>query len=171
MVVSSRVARGQPRHMPSNYITKDGLEKLKQELEELKTVKRLEIAEKLQRSIAFGDLSENAEYQEAKEEQAFLEGRIDELEAAVESAVIIETNHNNGSRVVSIGSKVVVEQTNPPGPKSTFVIVGSEEASPSEGRISNASPIGMMLLGHGVEETVSARTPAGVKQYRIVSIE
>jgi len=98
--------------MPANYITREGLGKLKNELEELKTTKRQEIAEKLQRSIAFGDLSENAEYQEAKEEQAFLEGRISELEDAVESAIIIDTNSNShGVRVVSLGSKVVIERT------------------------------------------------------------
>lgn len=158
--------------MPANYITREGLEKLKNELEELKTTKRQEIAEKLQSSIAFGDLSENAEYQEAKEEQAFLEGRINELETAVESAIIIDTNYNNhGLKVVSLGSRVVIEQINPSGPKSTFVIVGSEEASPTEGRISNASPIGTVLLGHKEGELVSAKTPGGVKNYKILKIE
>ncbi len=158
--------------MPANYITREGLEKLKHELEELKTTKRKEIAEKLQRSIAFGDLSENAEYQEAKEEQAFLEGRISELEAAAESAIIIDTNSNShGVRVVSLGSKVIIEPTSPSGPKATFVIVGSEEAAPSEGRISNASPIGMVLLGHKEGEAVSAKTPGGVRNYKILKIE
>ncbi|KKR46143.1 MAG: Transcription elongation factor GreA [Parcubacteria group bacterium GW2011_GWA2_40_8] len=158
--------------MPANYITREGLGKLKNELEELKTTKRQEIAEKLQRSIAFGDLSENAEYQEAKEEQAFLEGRISELEDAVESAIIIDTNSNShGVRVVSLGSKIVIEPTNPAGPKTTFIIVGSEEAAPSEGRISNASPIGMVLLGHKEGEMVSAKTPGGVRNYKILKIE
>lgn len=160
--------------MPTNYITKAGLSRLKKELEELKTTKRLEIAEKLQRSIAFGDLSENAEYQEAKEEQAFLEGRIEELEAALENAAIIDDKQRpslGGPRVVSLGSTVVVEPVNPSGPKMKFTIVGSEEALPSEGRISNASPLGMVLLGHKSGDVVAAHTPGGQKQYKIANIE
>ena len=156
----------------AEYLSAEALEKLKQEVHMLKTAKRQEIAARLEHAKSLGDLSENAEYQEAKEEQAFLEGRISELEDAVESAIIIDTNSNShGVRVVSLGSKIVIEPTNHAGPKTTFIIVGSEEAAPSEGRISNASPIGMVLLGHKEGEMVSAKTPGGVRNYKILKIE
>lgn len=149
------------------YVTKEGLVRLKKELEELKTVKRKELAEKLQRSTAYGDLSENAEYQEAKEEQAFMEGRIAELEAMVEQTEIIAP-HSGGE--VAIGSTVIVEREDHRSKQQTFTIVGFEEARPEEGKISNESPVGKALLGRKPGQVVEVLAPAGKAKWRIVAV-
>ena len=154
----------------TKYITKEGLEKLKQELDYLKTTKRKEIAERLKQAIAFGDLSENAAYHEAKEAQAFMEGRILELEEIVRNAVIISNGKNKDA--VNIGSTVALEMVAcDKKEKFKFTIVGMQEANPSEGKISNESPLGKTLLGRKNGETVEVETPTGKIKYKILKIE
>ncbi len=148
----------------SEYLSEAGLEKLKQELHELKITKRQEIATRLEHAKTLGDLSENAEYQEAKEEQSLVESQIMEFEEKIREAVVIKGHRTD---VVSIGSSARVGSG---GVENTYTIVGSEEASPAEGRISNESPMGKAFLGHKVGDDVEVRTPGGVMVYRIVEI-
>lgn len=147
------------------YLTHDGLEKLKQELKELKTVKRKEIAHRIQEAKELGDLSENAEYTEAKTEQGFAEGRIIEIENILKNAVVIEDAKS--SLEVRVGSTVEFECE---GKVSKYTIVGFNEANPSAGLISNESPIGQGLLGHRVGEVVEVSLPKGIVNYKIISI-
>ncbi len=147
------------------YLSKDGLEKLRAELDEMTSVKRPEVAQRIHDAKEHGDLSENAEYEDAKNEQAFVEGRIQTLEALIKNATIIDENHSTDH--VQIGSTVAVES---PDGKETFTIVGSTEARPNEGRISNESPVGRALLGKKKGEKVLVRVPAGDFTYKIVSI-
>lgn len=148
------------------YLTREGLEKLKKELEYLKTIKRKEIAKALEKAISFGDLTENAAYQEAKEAQAFLEGRILELEDIIEKAVIISNQKKKD--IVQIGSIVTVKSD---GEKEKFQIVGPEEAKPLEGKISYQSPLGKSLLNKKSGEEVEVITPQGKIKYKILKIE
>jgi len=152
----------------NKYLTKQGLKKLQEELAELTTTKRQELAEKLQHAIGQGDLSENAEYQEAKEEQAFLEGRVREVENILSKAIIIESGRK--SSTVKIGSTVEIERVGAKR-KETFTIVGAEEADPFEGRISHQSPLGMALIGHRAGDTVSAATPAGPAKWKLKKLK
>ena len=147
------------------YLSRDGLEKLRAELEEMTSVKRPEVAQRIHDAKEHGDLSENAEYEDAKNEQAFVEGRIQTLEALIKNATIIDENHSTDH--VQIGSTVEVES--PDGAES-FTIVGSTEARPNEGRISNESPVGRALLGRKKGEKVVVKVPAGDFTYKIVSI-
>jgi transcription elongation factor GreA len=147
------------------YLSRDGLEKLRHELDEMVSVKRPEVANRIHDAKEHGDLSENAEYEEAKNEQAFVEGRIQQLEALIKNATIIDENHSTDH--VQIGSTVEVES--PDGAES-FMIVGSTEARPNEGRISNESPVGRALLGRKKGEKVVVKVPAGDFTYKIVSI-
>lgn len=147
------------------YISKEGLEQLKKELGELK-LKRQEIAERLEDAKALGDLSENMEYIQAKEAQAFNEGKVLELEEVLRNAVVISKNGENS--IVQIGGSVEVSVH---GEKQIFTIVGSEEANPSSGKISNESPLGRAFLGRKVGETVLAETPRGKISYKILSIK
>ena len=147
------------------YLSKDGLEKLRGELEEMIGVKRPEVAQRIHDAKEHGDLSENAEYEDAKNEQAFVEGRIQTLEAIIKNATIIDEKHSTDH--VQIGSTVSVES---PDGKETFTIVGSAEAKPTEGRISNESPVGRALLGKKKGEKVIVRVPAGDFTYKIVTI-
>jgi len=149
------------------YVSAEGLERLKQELHELKTIKRREAAGRIEVAKALGDLSENAEYHEAKDALALLENRIYEVELIVKDAQVIE-DQTAKKGVVQVGSTVVVEVR---GQTKTFTIVGSNEAEPAAGKISNESPIGLALLGAKVGEMVDVSTPAGVIEYRVVSIE
>lgn len=146
-------------------ISREGLEKLKKELEFLKTEKRKEVAGRIKRALEQGDLSENAEYAEAKEEQAFTEGRIIELEEKIKNAEVIK---NGKSETIKPGSRIRVKFN---GSEMNFEIVGASEADPSEGRISNESPIGSVLLDHKVGDKVEAETPSGKMQYEILKIE
>ncbi|MDX1662698.1 MAG: transcription elongation factor GreA [Candidatus Promineifilaceae bacterium] len=150
------------------YITQEGLEKMKEELEELKNVRRPQLSERLREAIAQGDLSENADYHAAKEEQGFLEGRIRELEDAVRRAKIIK--ESGPSDVVRVGSTVTIVDEEY-GDEERYRIVGGHEAAPTDGLISNESPIGEALLGAKVGQTVSVRTPAGQVQFRVKTIE
>ncbi len=149
------------------YLTPDGAVKLRAELEELRGPKRKDLAERLRFAIQQGDLSENADYIAAKEEQAFLEGRIQELEIILRDAVIIEQNTSKDT--VEIGSTVrVVEDGREP---ETYRIVGVKEANPRQQMISYASPIGEALIGKGVGDTASAETPGGKIKLKILSIQ
>jgi transcription elongation factor GreA len=147
------------------YVSREGLERLRAELEEMIAVKRPEIAARISEAKEHGDLSENAEYEEAKNEQAFVEGRIAELEHKIKSAVLIDEDH--GTEHVSIGSTVEVES---PDGVLSFHIVGSTEAKPADGRISNESPVGRALLGRKRGEKVVVKVPAGDVVYTIRSI-
>lgn len=145
-------------------LTPEGLEKLKQELNFLKTTKRKEIAERLKQAIAFGDLTENAAYHEAKESQGFLEGRILELTEIIREAKIIQ---KNTSGLVSLGSKVLLEID---GEKQEFEIVGPNEANPLKGRISDKSPLGAEILNKGKGQFGELKTPEGKLRYKILEI-
>lgn len=147
------------------YLSKEGLEKLRAELDEMVTVKRPEVADRIHDAKEHGDLSENAEYEDAKNEQAFVEGRIQTLEALIKNATIIDEHHSTDH--VQIGSTVAVES---PDGKETFTIVGSAEAKPAEGRISNESPVGRALLGKKKGEKVVVKVPAGDFTYKIIGI-
>ncbi|HVO29018.1 MAG TPA: transcription elongation factor GreA [Candidatus Paceibacterota bacterium] len=151
--------------MPKQYLTKERLEELKAELDELKNKKRLEVAQRLKQAKEYGDLSENSEYVEAREEQANVEGRIFELEELLKEAVTIKTGE--GGDTVRVGSAVTVRKG---GQMLTYTIVGAYEARPEEGRISDESPLGKAFLGHKVGEAVNVATPAGSSSYEIVKI-
>lgn len=148
------------------FITADGLQKLRDELHQLKTVKRREIAQRIQEAKELGDLSENAEYVEAKNEQSFVEGRIAELETTVKNAVIIQDVKN--TEQVRVGSEVA---TMTDGVKTTYSIVGSNESDPSHGRISNESPLGQALIGKKAGDSVEFETPRGTRSISIISIK
>ncbi len=147
------------------YLTRDGLEKLRAELDQLVNVRRAEVAARIHDAKEHGDLAENAEYEDAKNEQAFVEGRIQTLESLIRNAVLIDEHHTSDH--VQIGSTVVVESLDG---KETFHIVGSAEADPGSGRISNESPVGRALLGHRKGDKVVVHVPSGDFTYAIVSI-
>lgn len=149
----------------ASYISHQGLEKLKKELEELKTAKRREIAEHLEAAKALGDLSENAEYHEAKEAQSLNEANIQELEEILREAVVIQKPAL--SAIVQIGSTIEVDSSHG---SETFTIVGSEEADPLSGKISNESPMGQAFLGRSVSEDVAIKTPRGITTYKIKKV-
>jgi transcription elongation factor GreA len=149
----------------TQYISEEGLAKLRAELDELVSVRRAEIAQRIHDAKEHGDLAENAEYEDAKNEQAFVEGQIQRLEALIKNAIIIDEHH--GTDHVQIGSTVKVEGADG---KELYTIVGSTEASPKEGRISNESPVGRALLGKRKGETVVVTVPAGSFSYKILEI-
>lgn len=150
-------------------MTQAGKEKLVQELEYLKSVKRKEVVERIKIARSFGDLSENSEYDSAKEEQAFVEGRITTLENMIRNAKIIAESEMAGDSV-ALGSSVTFIEL-PDGEEETYSIVGSAEADPFEGKISNDSPIAKSLLGKKVGDQVTVQTPGGEMSVRIVSIK
>lgn len=150
-------------------MTLEGKQKLEHELEQLKTVKRKEVVERIKIARSFGDLSENSEYDAAKDEQAFVEGRITQLENMVRNAVIIEDNGED-STVVTLG-KTVIFQELPDGEEEAYTIVGSAEADPFEGKISNDSPIAKSLMGKQIGEEVIVQTPSGDMRVKIVSVK
>lgn len=149
-------------------LTQEGFDKLEQELDFLKTTKRKEVAERLKVAISFGDLSENAEYDEAKKEQAALEERIIKLEGMIRVAVIIDEN-NVDLDVITIGSIVKIYDTKY-DEELEYSIVGSAEANPYEGRISNESPVGRALLGKKKGDSVEVTVPDGVVTFNILDI-
>lgn len=154
-------------HEKELYLTPEGAAKLKAELEELKGPRRNELAKRLRFAIQQGDLSENADYTAAKEEQAFLEGRIQELEIILREATIVEPEVNQGE--VGIGSTVLVAEDGKE--PETYRLVGVKEADPRQRMISYESPIGKSLLGKKVGEIAVAETPAGVIQFTILEID
>lgn len=150
------------------FLTAEGLKKLENELDELKTVKRREVAERIKQALAFGDISENSEYDQAKNEQAQLEERIAKLEMILRNARLID-DENITTDVVSIGSKVVVKDLEY-DEEMEYTIVGSAEADPYEGRISNESPVGSALLGKKCDDIIEVHVPDGLIKYKILSI-
>lgn len=153
------------------YVTAEGLASLEAELNELKTVRRKEVAEKIKVALSFGDLSENSEYDEAKNDQAMVEARIADLDVMLKQAVLIDESELN-NETVHIGSKVEITVTSPQGKKSSrsFKIVGSNEADPRGGKISDESAVGQALIGSKSGETVQVETPGGMAKYRVESI-
>jgi transcription elongation factor GreA len=154
--------------MPNNFLTKEGFQKLQEELDYLRTVKRQEVANRLHEAMEGGELIENAEYEAAKNEQAFVEGRIQELDVLLASAKIIEDNGKKKSDTVQLGSKVTIKEGN--FEAETFTIVGMAEANPREGKISNESPIGKAILGHKLGDSVKVETPGGTYTVKILKI-
>ncbi len=154
--------------MPNNFLTKEGYQKLQDELDYLRKVKRQEVAARLHEAMEGGELIENAEYEAAKNEQAFVEGRIQELDALLASAKIIEDNGKRKSDGVQLGMKVTIKEGN--FEPETFTIVGVAEANPREGKISNESPIGKAILGHKVGDSVKVETPGGTYTVKILKI-
>jgi transcription elongation factor GreA len=150
------------------FLTVEGLEKLEEELDLLKAVKRREIAERIKVALDFGDISENSEYDQAKNEQAQLEERIAKLEMMLRNARIIDED-DISTDVVGIGSKVLVKDIEY-DEEMEFTIVGSAEADPYEGRISNESPVGSALLGNKVQDIVDVMVPDGIIKYEILTI-
>src|SRR5687768_16535781 len=138
------------------YLTPEGAAKLRAELAELTGPRREELSKRLRAAIQMGDLSENADYHKAKEDQSFLEGRIQEIEAVLRTAVIVEKTHSD---VVTVGSTVTVQEED--FDPETYYVVGAKEADPRHGKISNESPIGNALMNHKVGDVVEAETPSG----------
>ena len=151
-------------------LTAEGLIKLEDELNNLRTVRRQEVAERLKVAISYGDISENSEYDDAKSEQAFIEGRILELEQMINTATIIDDTANKKKGVVSLGSVVVVKDMET-GEEEVYTIVGTTEADPFENRISNESPVVAAILGQKVNTVVQVNTPVGELAYKIVKVD
>lgn len=149
------------------YLTTEGAERLRKELEQLKGPARQEMSQRLRSAIQMGDLSENADYHKAKEDQGFLEGRINELEYILANAIIVEIQSGN-QEVVEVGVQVTVQEEGED--PETFLLVGAKEASPREGKISNESPFGRALIGHRQGDVVAVQTPAGNIQLKIIKI-
>ncbi|MBL8106470.1 MAG: transcription elongation factor GreA [Anaerolineales bacterium] len=155
--------------MPTNnFLTKEGYDKLQDELDYLRTAKRQEVANRLHEAMEGGELIENAEYEAAKNEQAFVEGRIQELDLLLATAKIIEDNGKKKGDVVHLGSKVTIKEGN--FEAETFAIVGAAEANPREGKISNESPIGKAILNRKVGDIVKVETPGGTYNVKILKV-
>lgn len=148
------------------YLTPEGEAKLKAELAELTGHRREELAQRLRSAIQMGDLSENADYHKAKEDQSFLEGRIQEIEAVLRTAVIVEKKYSD---TVTVGSSVTIQEEN--FPPETYHVVGAKEADPRNGKISNESPIGKALMGHKVGDVIETDTPDGKIAFKILKVE
>jgi len=148
------------------FLTPEGEAKLQAELAELTGSRREDLAQRLRSAIQMGDLSENADYHKAKEDQAFLEGRIQVIEAALRTAVLIEDKHSD---YVTVGSHVTIQEDG--SDPETFYLVGAKEADPRNGRISNESPIGTALMTHKAGDTVIAETPGGKLKFKILKVE
>ncbi len=153
--------------MSKKYLlTAEGLEKLNKELKELVENKRKEVIERIREAAAHGDLSENADYAQAREEQSFVEGRIAEIEDIVKNAEII--SHHNHGNTVTVGSTTIIKAN---GSEKKYTIVGTNEANPKEGKISNESTVGQALLGRKIGDKFKITTPAGEMEYEIINIE
>jgi transcription elongation factor GreA len=149
------------------YLTAEGLKKLESELEHLKTVRRAEVAQRLHEAMAEGEVEENPEYDEAKNEQAFVEGRILEIETILANAVLIE---NKGpAHEVRLGSRITVQEVGSRTPEH-YILVGSAEADPMNGKISNESPLGKAVLGKKVNDTFVIQAPSGQIKFRVTNI-
>ena len=148
-------------------LTREGFEKLKAEIEEMSTVRRREVAERIKEAREFGDISENSEYDDAKNEQAMLEAKIAQLEERLRDATVIDAD-DVSTDAVALGSMITLET---PAGKATYQLVGSAESDPDENRLSNESPIGKALLGHKKGDTVSVALPSGkTRQLKIAKI-
>ena len=153
--------------MTTTFLTKEGFQKHQEELDYLRTVKRQEVADRLHEAMEGGELIENAEYEAAKNEQAFVEGRIQELEMLLATARVIENNKKKAD-AVQVGSTVTIQENG--SDKETYTIVGAAEANPREGMISNESPMGKALLNQRVGDEVQVEIPDGSYTVRIVKI-
>lgn len=151
------------------YLTKDGVKKLEEKLEHLKTARRQEVAERIKEAIALGDLSENSEYDDAKNEQAFVEGEIAYIEATLRHAEII-SDEAQPSGIVSVGSIVKLKNV-ATGADVVYTIVGSDEADPFKGKISNESPMGAALMNRKIGDQVEVDTPGGRRQLQVISVD
>ncbi len=149
-------------------LTREGYELIQRELQEILTVKRPEVADRIREARQLGDPAENFDYEDAKRAQALLEARIKEIKAILAHASVVEDNLKDGS--IGIGSRVIVKDLDN-GSQDEFIIVGPAESSPSEGRISHESCVGSQLLGRKPGEDVSIRTPGGVVRFQVVSVE
>ena len=154
--------------MPPSYLTREGHQKLQEELDYLRNVKRREVAERLHEAMEGGELIEDAEYEAAKNEQAFTEGRIQELEMLLANARIIEENTGNRD-VIDLASRVTIQPNG--GDPEIYTIVGPAEASPRDGRISNESPLGRALINHRAGDDVTVEAPNGTFTVRIMKVE
>ena len=150
-------------------LTKEGLTKLEAELEHLKSIKRQEVAERIKQAIAFGDISENSEYEDAKNEQAFIEGRISSLEKTLKNARLME-DHDIRTDEVSLGSKVTLKELGS-GREVTVTIVASVESKLRDGKISDESPVGKAIMGKKVKDEVEVEAPAGLIKYKIMKVD
>ena len=151
-------------------LTAEGLRKLEDELENLRSVKRQEVAERIKVAISYGDISENSEYDDAKNEQAFIEGRIIELEQMISTATLIDETAKKKKGTVILGSTVIVKDMEF-GDEETYTVDGTTEADPSQNRIANDSPVGAAILGQKVNTDVQLHTPVGELSYKIVKIK
>ncbi len=149
-------------------LTKDGMEKLEKELEHLKSVKRKEVADRIKEAISYGDITDNAEYEDAKNEQAFIEGRIITLEKTLRRARLLEKSGDDHQ--VVLGSAVKLKDLNT-GKEHEYTIVSTAEADPSEKKISNESPVGKAILGLSIGDEVEVKVPAGTIKYKIESVQ
>ena len=149
------------------FLTPEGLKKLEEELEYLKSVRRAEVAQRLHDAMEEGEVEENPEYEDAKNEQAFVEGRILTIETILGNAVLIE--HKGPAHEIRLGSKVTIAEEGS-SDKEHYVIVGSAEADPAGGKISNESPLGRALLGHKTHDEIMVQTPDGPIKYRVASV-
>ncbi len=153
--------------MPPSFLTRQGFSKLQEELEYLRTVKRQEVADRLHEAMEDGELLEDAEYEAAKNEQAFVEGRIQELEMLLANARVIE--ETGKMETIQVGAKVTIQEEG--GDTEIYTIVGPAEANPREGRISNESPLGRALIDHRAKDMVRVDAPAGAFTVRIIKVE
>ncbi|WP_196599682.1 transcription elongation factor GreA [Pectinatus frisingensis] len=151
-------------------LTEEGLKKIEQQLDNLKSVRRIEVAQRIKQAIDFGDISENSEYDDAKNEQAFIEGEILRLEKVLRESDVIHDTQGDGSGIIRLGNKVVIRDLEFKEDE-TYTIVGSAEADVTDGKISNESPVGAAILGHKVGDTVNVKVPAGLLKYKIVEVK
>lgn len=156
-------------HEREIVLTKEGLEKLESELEMLKSVRREEVAERIKQAIAFGDISENSEYEDAKNEQAFIEGRILTLEKTLKKSRLMEDDEIR-TDVVSLGSKVKLKEMKS-GREVVITLVSSAESKLKDGKISDESPVGRAIMGKSVKAVVPVEAPAGTIKYKILKVE
>ena len=150
-------------------VTREGLQRMKEELEYKETTEKMKVAEQLKVAISYGDLSENAEYDAAKTDQAVLEQRITELKAMIENAVVVDESKIS-TDVVGFGTRVTIVYEDEPDDEETYTIVGTSESDPANGKLSNESPVGEALIGAHVGETVTAPTPGGPLRIKVIEI-
>ncbi len=150
-------------------VTREGLQRMKEELEYKETTEKMKVAEQLKVAISYGDLSENAEYDAAKNDQAVLEQRIAELKAMIENAVVVDESKIS-TDVVGFGTRVTIVYEDEPDDEETYTIVGTSESDPANGKLSNESPVGAALVGAHVGETVVAQTPGGALRIKVIEI-
>jgi transcription elongation factor GreA len=155
--------------MPTSFLTREGYRKLQEELDNLRTFKRQEIANRLHEAMEGGELIENAEYEAAKNEQAFVEGRIKELEVLLATARVIDENHPVAHETIQVGTKVTIQEEGVE--PEVYTIVGAAEANPSAGRVSNESPLGRALLNHKLNDLVVVDAPAGEFTVKVLKID